>query len=63
MIQLKADTASGVHHWRFDPDSYDVLGDEDFLQALATCQDSEVLYGVVNPHVYHIIEIYYGVFI
>ena len=59
--KLQADSVNGVMLADFDEDNYDVLGNEDFLQALEACQDGEILYGVVNQEVFDKINEEYGV--
>ena len=61
MIKLIADTINGVQEHDFDPDKYDVLGNEDFLLALKDCQPDEVLYGVVTKKIFQQIAQQYGV--
>jgi hypothetical protein len=59
--RLQADNVNGVQLSDFDEDDYDVLGNEDFLQALATCKDGEILHGVVNQEMFDKIREEYGV--
>jgi hypothetical protein len=58
--KLKADR-DGITFDRFNPDDYDVLGNEDFLNALNDRQPGETLYGIVNHSIFSIIVKQYGV--
>ena len=58
--KLKADR-DGITFDRFNPDDYDVLGNEDFLSALSNRQAGETLYGIVNHSTLSIIVKQYGV--
>lgn len=63
--RLYANTQHGVGLADFDDfgefRKKGVLYDEDFLQALATCKDGEILYGVVIQEVFDKIREEYGV--
>lgn len=60
MNQLIADTINGVYPGEA-PSEADVLIGQDFLDALSTCKDTEVLYGLVDDDIAAKIEAEYGI--
>jgi hypothetical protein len=58
---LTADTINGVTVCQPFADAYDVLGNEDFLDALDTLKPGELLMGIVDAETYKTIKTIYGV--
>jgi hypothetical protein len=61
MRYLIADTINGVTVCPPFEDAYDVLGNEDFLDALYTLKPGELLRGIVDSETYSTIKTIYGV--
>lgn len=61
MEYLIADTIDGVVSCPPFEDDYDVLGNEDFLDALDTLKPSELIRGIVDSETYKTINKIYGI--
>lgn len=61
MRYLIADTIDGVVSCPPFDDEYDVLGNEDFLDALDTLKPGELLMGIVDSETYSTIKTIYGI--
>ena len=61
MRYLIADTINGVTVCPPFEDAYDVLGNEDFLDALYTLKPDELLMGIVDAETYKTINTIYGI--
>lgn len=61
MKYLIADTIDGVVSCPPFEDAYDVLGNEDFLDALDTLKPGELLMGIVDSETYKTVNTIYGI--
>lgn len=61
MKYLIADTIDGVVSCPPFEDAYDVLGNEDFLDALYTLGHNELIRGIVDAETYKTINTIYGI--
>lgn len=61
MKYLIADTIDGVVSCPPFEDAYDVLGNEDFLDALYTLGHGELIRGIVDAETYSTIKTIYGI--
>ena len=61
MRYLIEDTINGVTVCEQFEDAYDVLGNEDFLDALYTVKPGEFIRGIVDSETYATINTLYGI--